>query len=327
MLKSLVDVVEDLEQFETFDELLEAYKRQLKRQMDKTFGRIIKHDAFQLDSGLYSSPFSSAITDDCIQKMKDLSAGGAVYNYTGAGGTGLTNVADSLAAVKRLVFEDQLIGKSELLQALHSDFEGVEGERLRQQLLNKAPKFGNDEDYVDLIAKEVADYFCEEVLQHSNPRGGQFIPGFWTFGSMVTHGKQLTATPDGRKAGEYIAPGFSPMLGRDQKGPTAVIKSMTKVDHTLLSNGMSLDMRFHPTTLRGTEGIDNLMSMVKTYFDLGGFQLNGLSVVDVDTLRDAQKHPEHYRDLQVRVFGFSAYFITLDQDFQEHVIQRTEHTF
>jgi formate C-acetyltransferase len=144
---------------------------------------------------------------------------------------------------------------------------------------------------------------------------------------MVTLGQELGATPDGRRAGDYLAPNFSPMIGRDRNGPTAVIKSMTKIDHTLLANGMALDLKLHPTAVQGNEGMAKLINLVQSYINLGGFQLNGINIVDAATLREAQKRPEQHRELQVRVFGFTAYFVTLSPDFQEHVIHRTEHAF
>jgi formate C-acetyltransferase len=256
--------------------------------------------------------------------MMDLSAGGAVYNFTGCGCGGLANAADSLAAVKKLVYEEKMIGRGTLLDALHNNFEGVQGERIRQLLINRAPKYGNEDDDVDLLAKELVESYCNEVRKQTNPRGGTWIPGLHNF-FFMQEGREVGATPDGRRAKDPLAGHTSPAPGRDVKGPIAAIKSFVKLDHTLTPNGAVLDLKLHPTAVKGTSGTEKLMALMKTFMELNGMTVQ-FNIVDIATLRDAQENPENYKNLLVRVYGFSAYFVTLAPEYQEHVIARTEHS-
>jgi len=227
------------------------------------------------------NPFVSATVDGCLEKMKDLTEGGAVYNSSAVCASGVADTADALAAVKKLVYEEGRIGKKELLDALRDNFDGRE--RLRLMLLNRA-----------------------------------------SYGSYIGHGIVTGATPDGRKAGAGISPNFSPSPGRDVKGPFAVFKSTTRVDQQLTANGTALDLAIHPSALRGPGGVEKFMSLIKSFRELGGMQVQ-FNVVDAEVLREAQREPEKHRNLTVRLWGFPAYFVRLPREFQDHIIARTDH--
>lgn len=201
----------------------------------------------------------------------------------------------------------------------------VQGENIRQMLLNKAPKYGNDIDEVDEFAREVAAIYCDEVEKYKNPRGGIFQPGLYPVSANVSMGQQTGATPDGRKAGEALADGVSPASGRDVNGPTAAINSVAKIDHCKASNGTLLNQKFHPSALAGMSGLNNLSALVRTFFDRKGMHVQ-FNVVSRETLLDAQKHPDKYKSLVVRVAGYSAHFVSLDKSIQDDIIKRTEQT-
>jgi pyruvate-formate lyase len=204
---------------------------------------------------------------------------------------------------------------------LASNWEGHE--RLRQYALNRVPKFGNDEDYVDSIAVQVATLFINGVLGHRNTRGGPYYPGLFTF-HHVAKGLSINASPDGRRTGDPVSQHLSPAAGTDKSGPTLAIRSALKVSGLLPPEGSAFDLRFHPSALRGEVGIRNLMSLIKAFMDQGGLEIQ-FNVVDSETLREAQRHPERFQSLIVRVWGFSAYFVTLTSEYQEEIIARTAH--
>jgi formate C-acetyltransferase len=197
---------------------------------------------------------------------------------------------------------------------------------MRQQLLNRAPKFGNDDDYVDSIAAELVKYIASEVTKHRNPLGGMFKLGLFNYGNYISDGIVTGATPDGRKAGEGISPNFSPSPGRDREGPYTVMKSTVKVDQSLLGNGNALDIALHPTALMGQEGAEKLVALLRAFNKLGGIQVQ-FNIIDRDTLIAAQENPEKYENLTVRLWGLPAYFTKLPREFQDHLIKRTEHSF
>jgi formate C-acetyltransferase len=209
----------------------------------------------------------------------------------------------------------------ELVRLLQTNFKGKED--LRQALINRVPKYGNDEDYVDSIAREVAEAFCGEVVKHKSIRGGHFRPSFYSYGTHVLDGLFIGATPDGRKACEAISNGISPTNNREGKGPTALLKSAAKLNHRMISNGNALNLRLHPSTVGNEEGLNNVASLIRTYFDMGGMHVQ-FNVVSTEMLRDAQKHPEKYKDLVVRVSGYSAFFTDLGRSIQDDIIARTE---
>ena len=210
----------------------------------------------------------------------------------------------------------------ELLGALRSDFKGKEA--LRQMLLNRAPKYGNDDDRVDSIARDSLNVYFEAVEKHKNFRGGMFQPGVYSMSGHIVFGIYVGATPDGRKSGEPLADGLSPVHGRELKGPTAVMASVAKIDHKKGSNGCVLNMKFNPAVLEGDINLRNFVGLNRAYFELGGSEVQ-YNIISADTLRDAQRDPERYRGLIVRVAGYSALFTELDLATQNDIIERTEH--
>jgi formate C-acetyltransferase len=267
------------------------------------------------------SPFLSLVIDDCIDRGVDVTAGGAHYNFSGVQGVQIANVADSLAAVQQAVFEEKWLTAEELLTVLRDNFAGQE--TLRQRLINRIPKYGNDDDRVDQFEKKWADRYSELVAQHPTIRGGVYQPGFYTVSAHVPMGANVGATPDGRFAGDPLADGgLSPTAGRDQKGPTAVLNSVSKINLRLASNGTLLNMKFLPTFFDGEKALEKFVTLLRGFckLEIPHVQFN---VVSVDTLRQAQKQPEHYRHLVVRVAGYSAYFTELDKDLQDEIIRRT----
>lgn len=276
----------------------------------------------QAHARMKPTPFISSCIDDCIQNGKDVTGGGARYNFTGPQAVGLADAADSLAALQTLVFERKKVSMTELLLALEKNFR--DAEPLRQMLLSKAPKYGNDNDAADQLAREAAAIYCREVGRHPNFRGGKFQPGIYSMSSHLVFGLLTGATPDGRRQGESLAAGVSPGRGRELKGPAAVMRSVAKVDARLIGNGSVLNMTFHPQLIKGDTGLQKFADLNRAYFKLGGFQVQH-NILDAETLREAQKHPDQYRGLVVRVAGYSALFTELDRATQEDIIKRTAH--
>jgi len=311
-----------LETFTSFDDVMASYKAQTAY-----FVRLMAAGDNAVDMAHAERaplPFLSSLVADCISTGKSLQEGGAHYNFTGPQGVGVANAGDCLTAVKKLVFDDKVLTLAELREALKTDFAGRED--LRQLLLNRAPKYGNDDDYADAIAKEAAMIYCEEVNRYTNPRGGKFQPGLYPASANVPLGSVVAATPDGRKAWSPLADGVSPISGCDTCGPTAAVLSVAKLDHEIASNGTLLNQKFHPSALEGDKGLDNLKAVTETYFENGGFHVQ-YNVISRDTLLDAQANPEAYKGLVVRVAGYSAFFTALDKSLQNDIIARTEQTF
>ena len=341
--------------FTTFDQFMDAYKRQMEH-----FVRLLANadNSVDLAHGERAPlPFLSSMVDDCIGRGKSLQEGGAYYNFTGPQGVGIANVADSLSAIKKLVFEDKSVSLRTLKDALDSDFgetimsdieklklddkkilvDDLESskvinlgsyakkENLRQMLLNRAPKFGNDIDLVDELARLTATIYCREVEKYTNPRGGRFQPGLYPVSANVPMGSQTGAMADGRKAGEALADGVSPVSGRDKNGPTSAANSVAKIDHCRASNGTLFNQKFHPSAIEGQSGLQNLTALLRTFFDQKGMHVQ-FNVVSRETLLDAQKNPNQYKSLVVRVAGYSAHFASLDKTIQDDIIMRTEQT-
>jgi pyruvate-formate lyase len=263
----------------------------------------------------------SAISDACLTRGKDITAGGTKYNHIGVSGIGLADATDALTAVKMLVFDQRKISIKDLNRAMRADFEGYEA--ILEMLKNKASKYGNDDDQADLIAREIGQFFCAQVSGYQCPRGGQYRPGLFPVSSNVPLGRRVAALPGGHRSRQPLADGISPAPGCDINGPTAVIKSVTKVDHVIVPNGTLLNLKFHPDVLQDTKGVGNLISLIRTMGAMQGMHVQ-FNVVSADTLRQAQEHPEEHRDLLIRVAGYSAFFVELDQALQDHIISRTE---
>ncbi|MBC8512614.1 MAG: glycyl radical protein [Dehalococcoidia bacterium] len=320
MLEDIGIKTGDPRQFKSMDDVLSAFRQQVAYLVEQM---VIGLNALGIaHRELYPSPLLSATIEGCLETGKDVTAGGAVYNFTGVQGVGTADVADSLAAIDQLVFTEKRTTMDELLQAIEDDFEGHE--RLHQLILNRVPKYGNDEDLPDMYARKVAEIFCQEVAKHSNPRGGVYLPGFLSMTNHQGFGKLVGALPSGRKAFESFANGISPCTGLDRKGPTAALKSGAKLNYLLATNGVAFNLKFNPDHLKGAEGTRNLASLIRAYFGLGGMHLQ-LNVIDKQTLVDAQQNPQNYPGLMVRVAGYSAYFADLSKEVQDEIISRTEH--
>ena len=316
--ETLDEVADDI----AWDDLLAAYKSHLVANIAKVVER-----GNERDRGLGEispAPFMSATLEGCVETGLDKTWGGCVYNMTGLLGSELVNAANALAAIRQVVYEERGISLAELKRVLATDFAGLEGERLRLRLRNRSPKFGNDDDRVDDLAAEIAELFIAEGQRHSNPRGGRYSPGFYDFAGFVTNVRTLGATADGRRAGESVSGHLAPVGGTDRKGVTATLRSMSRVTSLHPPMGTMFDVKLQPAVIRGAEGTEKLRALVEAFLLLDGKALQ-FNIVDAATLRAAQRDPEAYRNLLVRVWGFSAYFVELSSDFQEHIINRTEH--
>ncbi len=309
----------DPESFKSFEDLMEAYRKQLKYFVD------IKIKGNSIIERLYAqympAPFMSLLMDDCIKKGRDYHDGGPRYNTTYIQGVGMGTITDSLSAIKYHVYDKANLEMKELLEALRRNFEGHE--KLRQMLLNEAPKYGNDDDYADKIAKEIFEAYFNVLDERPNTKGGKYRVNLLPTTVHIYFGKVTGATPNGRKAGEPLSDGVSPTQGADKYGPTAAVKSVAKFDH-IRTGGTLLNQKFMPKLLEGDEGIDKLAYLVRTYFRYDGHHIQ-FNVISAETLREAQKYPEKYKNLIVRVAGYSDYFVNLGSDLQNEIIARTEH--
>ena len=310
----------DPREFKSYDEFFEAFRKQLHYLVD------VKIKGNQIVERLYAqlmpAPYLSILVNDCIAKGKDYNDGGPRYNTTYIMGVAPGSSTDILSALKYHVFEQKNVKMGELLDALANNFEG--NEKLRLLLWNKTPKYGNDDDYADAILKTVFDAFFDEINGRKNTKGGTYRVNYLSTTCHVYFGSVTGATPDGRRAWEPLSDGISPMQGADRKGPTGVIKSAAKMDHAR-TGGTLLNQKFTPKVLEGQEGIDNLAHLVRSYFKLDGHHIQ-FNVVTAETLKKAQKEPEKYRDLIVRVAGYSDYFCDLTPALQNEIIARTEQT-
>jgi pyruvate formate-lyase/glycerol dehydratase family glycyl radical enzyme len=311
-----------LETMAKFEDVIEAYRKTVAY-----FVRllIISDNCCDLAHGAINPlPFLSSMVEDCIARGKSLQEGGAHYNFTGPQGVGVGNVGDALAALQKVVYVDGLVDRKVLADAIRKNWKGHE--KVRQTMLNKAPKFGNDDDGADELARVAARIYCEEVEKYTNPRGGRFQAGLYPVSANVPFGAVVGALPDGRMAGTPLADGVSPVSGRDVHGPTAAAKSVAKLDHEIASNGTLFNQKFHPSALKGESGWANLAALIRTYCSLGGMHVQ-FNVISKEILQEAQNSPEQYRGLVVRVAGYSAFFTSLDKSLQEDIIARTEHSF
>lgn len=316
-----VTLKENAADFEDFEDLLKTIKKNISIYVkDMVDGSNIV-DRGHRDCA--PTPFLSNFVQGCKESGKDLTAGGALYNFSGVQGIGSPNLSDSLYVIKKLVFDDKEMTLKQLVEILDENWEG--NEILRQRLINKKHKYGNDIDEVDYLGAEILSHYCREVEQYKNIRGGLFQPGSYTVSAHIPLGEAVGATPDGRMAKEQLADGgLSPMVGRDKKGPTASLKSISKLDNYLTSNGSLLNVKLSPATLEGVEGLKKLVGYIQAFVRLK-IQHVQFNVISAETLKDAQKHPEKYQNLVVRVAGYSAMFVELDIAIQNDIINRTEH--
>ena len=306
--------------FKSYDDLFNAYKKQLNHFIDiKIKGNNIIEKLYAL---YMPAPFLSIIISDCIEKGKDYNAGGARYNTTYIQGVGIGSITDSLSAIKYHVFEEKNLDMAELLEALGKNFQGRED--IRQLLLNRTPRYGNDDDRADEIMRSVFNAYYDTINGRNNTKNGYYRINMLPTTCHVYFGSVTGATPDGRKAGVPLSEGISPVQGADKKGPTGVIKSAAKMDH-LRTGGTLLNLKFFPGLLEGQEGIDRLASLIRTYFRYDGHHIQ-FNVISRETLIDAQNNPDKHRNLIVRVAGYSDYFCNLTPELQNEIIARTEHT-
>ncbi|HSD66209.1 MAG TPA: pyruvate formate lyase family protein, partial [Vicinamibacteria bacterium] len=275
----------------------------------------------QMYARLMPAPFLSVLTDDCIRNARDYNAGGARYNNTYIQGVGIGTLADALAAIRTAVFEENRLGLAALVQATDADFAGHE--ELRARLVNRVPKYGNDDDRADSLMRRAFESFFSAVDGRPCSRGGAYRIQMLPTTCHVYFGSVTGATADGRRAGLPVSEGISPVQGADRRGPTAVVQSAAKMDH-LRTGGTLLNMKFTPSLLEGEAGIDTLAHLVRGYFKMDGHHVQ-FNVVRAATLREAQARPAEHRDLIVRVAGYSDYFCDLSSALQEEIIARTEH--
>nr|WP_300832640.1 trans-4-hydroxy-L-proline dehydratase [uncultured Acetatifactor sp.] len=307
--------------FETFDQLWEAYTKQIDHFLD------IKVRGSNVIESLYAKympvPFLSILTNDCIAKGQDYNAGGARYNTSVIQGVGTGTIADCLSAVKYNVYDHGNFTMEELLAAMKDNFRGHD--RLLNLVRDHTPKYGNDDDYADDLMRRVFRYFLDNVSGRPNMRGGTYRVDMLPTTCHVYFGDVMIASPNGRLAHKPVSEGISPEKGADRNGPTAVIKSCAKMDH-LKTGGTLLNQKFTPEVVAGEEGLNHMADLIRTYFDMDGHHIQ-FNVVGRETLLAAQRNPEEYRDLIVRVAGYSDYFRNLDKPLQDEIIERTEQGF
>ncbi len=308
--------------FPTYESLHRAYRKQAERFIRMAIEQDVR--GYVLQATEHPFPVLSALTVGCMESGRDVMDGGAVYNPSGVNLFGVANVADSLAAIKKLVYEDQALALDELRAALATNFEG--NEPLRQMLLARVPKFGNDDPYVDQIAADEAAFYCDEVAKYPTPEGGKHHALIFgcTPASTFQVGPKTDACADGRLAKSPLATSVNPSHGRELSGVTAELNSVARIDGTKAPGGISFIVDLHPTAVEGDAGLDKFLSLLLTFFQRGGAEV-GFNVFREEQLREAQQNPGENAHIMVRVFGFSTQFVSLDPDLQEYVIKKTKH--
>jgi len=308
----------NLSTYETYKDLEEAFKKQIDYFM-KTMFKCCEY-VDKKHAKVLPTAFLSSVVDNCLEKALDITAGGAHYNYSGIQAIQVANIADSLAVIKKRVYEDKNLSAERLLEALKNNFEG--DELLRKELLNKVPKYGNDIEWVDKIGLKWVKYFSDKMKGKKNARGGPYHTGLYTVSAHVPMGKNVAATPDGRKARKPLADGgMSAVYGRDTQGPTALLKSVSNINSQLCSNGTLLNMKFSPDLFETDRGIDKFTALLKTIVKLR-IHHTQFNVLRNEDLIKAQKNPEKYKNMVVRVAGYTAHFTELARDLQNEIIAR-----
>jgi formate C-acetyltransferase len=306
--------------FTTYDKLFNAFKEQLRFNIEKSvkIAEIGDKQAMKY----MQHPFISACLVGCMENGKDYVCGGVKYNFSSITAYGFATLVDSLYNIKKVVYEENLMTLPELTKILNSNFDGQE--TFRQQLINKYQKWGNDKEDIDSFANELWDLFCTEVTKHKTARGGKYGAGAYSMGIHVMEGFFTQPTADGRKAMEAISNSLSPVNNVEKEGLTAILNSVAKLNYDYATNGIALNIRIHPQNLLKEENIEKFYSLLKGYFNNGGMQIQP-TAVSTDTLRDAQKNPEKYSDLIVKVGGYNATFVDLGTPIQNDIIDRLEH--
>ena len=305
-----------------FPAFLDAFNAQLKALLERLIEGSNQADALRAE--FEPTPYLSALVDGCAESGRDITAGGAAHNYITVEGIALATAVDSLAAVGKTVYEDGAVSMGELVAAIGANFDGYEA--LRQTLVNKAPKFGNDDSYVDDIARDVSRFWTEEAFRHTSPATGRrYRAGYLSWNYWVAYAPSTAATPDGRRRGTFLSNGVCPVNGVDRLGPTAVIKSVGHLSLDSAPNGASHTLSLSPSLARDAEHRAKLVALLRAYGRVGGTALQ-INVLDPATLREAQADPESYRNLLVRVTGYNAYFVMLGKEIQDEIIAREAHT-
>lgn len=310
--------------YASIEEIIAAYKEQLEKYV--TFALTLDSFAAQAQEELVQTPFLSSLIEHRIEMGKDVAdQAGRTHANQVILGHGSVNVGNALAAIGKLMFEERVLDSEVLISELKNNFEGRNGEKIRQMLINRAPKYGNDDDYVDRLTRETLNFFLNKCHSMRHYWDGRYGPTPQGVSANVPMGASVGATPDGRKAGEPLADNTSPSSGTDLKGPTAVLNSVAKLDHGLASNGTILNLKIHPSALQSNEGMEKFASLVRTFFDAKGMQVQ-FNIITVEDLLKAQREPEKHRNLVVKVAGYSAHFTSLDKRLQDQIIERTTHT-
>ncbi|WP_294153307.1 formate C-acetyltransferase/glycerol dehydratase family glycyl radical enzyme [uncultured Selenomonas sp.] len=311
----------NLAEYETFADVEQALAKEIDFFMERMIAACAEVERAHIE--LLPTPFLSSVIDGCMEKGVDVTAGGAEHNLSGIQMIQVANLADSLAALKALVYDEKIVPRGTFLDALRKNYEGYE--LLRTRILNKVPKYGNDVDWVDALGVQWARYFRKAISKYRNYRGGPFHTGMYTVSAHVPMGANVGASPDGRKSGQPLADGgMSPVYGRDEGGPTAVLKSVSKLDKELTTNGGLLNMKFLPEFFATETGVDKFAQFLRTFVDLEIPHIQ-FNVVRREDLLDAKAHPENHRSLTVRVAGYTAYFTELAEDLQDEIIARTSY--
>jgi pyruvate formate-lyase/glycerol dehydratase family glycyl radical enzyme len=306
--------------FTTFDKLLNAFKRQLQFNIEKSveIAKIGDEEAMKY----MQHPFVSASLEGCMENGMDYVCGGTKYNFSSITAYGFATLVDSLYNIKKVVYEEKLLALPELISILNSNFD--DQEPFRQKLINKYEKWGNDKEEIDSFARKIWDLFGKEVTKYSPIRGGRYSAGAYSMGIHVMEGFFTQPTANGRKAMEPISNSLSPVNNVEKEGLTSILNSVAKLNYNYATNGIALNVRIHPQNLTNEENVDKLYSLLKGYFKKGGMQVQP-TAVSTETLRDAQKHPENFPDLIVKVGGYNATFIDLGTPIQNDIIDRLEH--
>lgn len=305
---------------ESFDDFVKAYKTDVANTIREI---VVNVNADQeVKSKLRPQPMRSLLIDDCIDNGREFNAGGARYNWSVINVAGLANVIDSLSAIKEVVFDNKEKTGAELLEILQNNYEGHESFRRR---LEKCPRFGNDDPKADEIARDIAEFVFREFLLYAPWRGGKFLASCLMFVTYADAGVPVMATPDGRLSGSPLSDSAGPVQGRDRNGPTAMLKSVASIPHKLAPGTLVVNIRFAKNFFGTQAGREKLQDLIRTYFDMGGMQLQ-INVVDQETLRDAIEHPEKYQDLIIRIGGYSEYFNRLSRELKQTLLERTEHS-
>ncbi|MBW1643334.1 MAG: hypothetical protein JRJ76_10895 [Deltaproteobacteria bacterium] len=320
-MNGMVDGMEtgDPSDFDTFDDLLNAFARQLRHNIERSVQIAEVGDIETMK--YFQHPFISAMLDGCMEKGKDYVCGGAKYNLSSITGYGFATLVDSLFNIKKVVYDEKQMSLKDLIEILNSDFEGQEA--LRNKLTHRYDKWGNDKEEIDAFACRLWDLFTSEVASHSPKRGGRYSAGAYSMGVHVMEGFVTRPSADGRKALEPISNSLSPVNGSEKNGITAALNSVAKLDYGYAANGVAVNVRIHPQNLEKEENLEKFYYLLKTYFENGGMQIQP-TVVSTETLRDAQKHPEKYQDLIVKVGGYNATYVDLGVPIQNEIMNRLE---